>query len=191
VRYEGPYSERVCLASELRRPCDDYVAKGPGIPATCGPSLAVDRDGDGLGDACDNCPLTANSEQEDQDHDERGDICDNCLLISNPDQADTDHDLLGDACDNCPLLGNPGQHDQDGDGVGDLCDNCPELANPEQTDSVGDGLGDACRLQLRGGFCGPPQPSPFTPSVLFPFSLLMLFVILAKRWRAARREITR
>jgi hypothetical protein len=145
LRYTGTYNERVCLNAELRRPCDDYVAKGPGIAATCGPSLAVDGDADGL----------------------------------------------GDACDNCPLLGNPGQHDQDGDGVGDLCDNCPEIANPEQTDSLGDGLGDACRLQLRGGFCGPPQPSPGSPRVLYPLSLLLLLWIGAKRRRAVRQESAR
>lgn len=190
VRYEGDYNPRLCLSGPLQRPCDEYVAKGPGIAATCGPNLAVDGDADGLGDACDNCPRAANSWQEDQDHDLLGDVCDNCPLASNPDQVDSDRDGLGGACDNCPLQRNSGQHDQDGDGVGDVCDNCPEIPNPEQTDSVGDGLGDVCRLQLRGGFCGPPQRSPFNPCILIPLSLLMLLVTIAKR-RSDRRERAR
>jgi N-acetylneuraminic acid mutarotase len=44
-----------------------------------GPSLAVDSDGDGIPDACDNCPN-----------------------VFNPDQADADGDGIGDACDPCP-----------------------------------------------------------------------------------------
>lgn len=135
VRYEGTYNERVCLNGQLRRPCDEYVAKGPGLAASCGPNLAVDRDADGF----------------------------------------------GDACDNCPKVGNPGQDDQDGDGLGDLCDNCPEIANPDQTDSVGDGLGDACRLQLRGGFCGPPQSRPLSMSVVIPLVVMAVLLAIAKR----------
>jgi hypothetical protein len=46
---------------------------------TIGPDTAVDTDGDGMPDACDNCPSTPN-----------------------PDQADTDDDHLGAACDPCP-----------------------------------------------------------------------------------------
>jgi lysophospholipase L1-like esterase len=44
-----------------------------------GPSLAIDSDGDGIPDACDNCPT-----------------------VYNPDQSDADRDGLGDACDPCP-----------------------------------------------------------------------------------------
>ncbi len=46
---------------------------------TIGPDLSVDSDGDGIPDACDNCPA-----------------------VPNPDQADADHDGIGDACDPCP-----------------------------------------------------------------------------------------
>src|SRR4051794_29784066 len=47
------------------RPCDDYLAAAYGVAATCGPSLAPDRDHDGFGDACDDCPDTWNPDQTD------------------------------------------------------------------------------------------------------------------------------
>jgi hypothetical protein len=58
----------------------------------------VDSDEDGIPDCEDNCPETANPEQEDVDGDGVGDVCDNCRDIPNEDQIDIDGDGVGDAC---------------------------------------------------------------------------------------------
>ena len=126
-------------------------------------TVLPDQDADGVTDANDNCPTTANSDQTDSDGDGRGDACDNCQLVPNTDQANADGDGLGDPCDPdddndgvldtndlCP--GTPagtqvnadGCPDADGDGVADANDNCPSTANPDQIDFDNDGLGDAC-----------------------------------------------
>ncbi|MFO0578105.1 MAG: thrombospondin type 3 repeat-containing protein [Polyangia bacterium] len=128
----------------ILRPCDDYVAPGPGMKAGCSNMLASDKDGDGLGDACDNCADKPNPGQEDMDGDGVGDVCDNCPMIKNSDQKDTDGDGIGDACDKCIRVASPNQNDTDGDGFADPCDNCPSVSNPDQKDSDGDGMGDAC-----------------------------------------------
>jgi subtilisin family serine protease len=102
----------------------------------------ADTDGDGVCDGTDNCPSTANPDQEDTDGDGVGDACDNCINTANPNQQDTDSDGIGDACDNCVSTANPGQLDTDGDGVGDACDSCPAVDNNSVIDTDGDGLTD-------------------------------------------------
>lgn len=71
-----------------------------------------DADGDGIPDAVDNCPATANVDQADLDGDNIGDICDD----------DRDGDTILNGVDNCPDTANTDQNDADGDGIGDLCD---------------------------------------------------------------------
>jgi acetyltransferase-like isoleucine patch superfamily enzyme/protocatechuate 3,4-dioxygenase beta subunit len=70
-----------------------------------------DQDGDGIGDAADNCPTLPNPDQRDTDGDGAGDVCD----------GDDDGDGVLDAADNCPTLANPRQEDRDRDGRGDAC----------------------------------------------------------------------
>lgn len=111
---------------------------------------APDGDGDGVPDADDNCPATANADQLDTDGDGRGNACDNCPTTANANQADSDGDGRGDACDNCAATANADQADGDADGVGTACDNCPTVANPNQADADHDGIGDACE----------PPPTP-------------------------------
>ncbi len=97
-------------------------------------SVNVDAEGDGVPEACDNCPGLANADQADADADAHGDACDTC--------TDLDGDTFGDpgfpvntcALDNCPDDANPTQADLDVDGAGDPCDDC--------TDSDGDAFGN-------------------------------------------------
>jgi hypothetical protein len=131
---------------------------------------AHDADGDGVDDALDNCPETANAAQQDVDADGVGDACDHCPTTPDPTNEDSDGDGIGDACDpdappppdtdgdgitdaadNCPGTANAAQDDGDGDGLGDACDLCPVNADPNNADTDGDGVGDAC---------DPDEPAP-------------------------------
>jgi hypothetical protein len=78
----------------------------------------------------------------DEDLDDVGDACDNCFATPNTDQADLDSDGLGDVCDVCPA--DPGNVDSDEDTVCDLQDNCILIANLDQIDDDGDQFGAAC-----------------------------------------------
>jgi Thrombospondin type 3 repeat len=74
--------------------------------------VVADSDADGIPDAADNCPTTANPAQDDADRDGVGDVCD----------PDDDNDGVPDATDNCVATANPDQADRDRDGLGDACD---------------------------------------------------------------------
>ncbi|HUD71539.1 MAG TPA: thrombospondin type 3 repeat-containing protein, partial [Dongiaceae bacterium] len=123
-----------------------------GIGDACDPcplDAANDPDGDAVCGGSDNCPAAANPDQADADGDGRGDACDNCPLDENPAQQDHDFDGFGDACDRCAGIADPDQADTDGDRLGDRCDNCPGAANPDQADANHDGAGDACQPTVR------------------------------------------
>lgn len=126
-------------------------------------TVLPDQDADGVTDANDNCPSTANTDQADTDFDGIGDVCDNCPSVVNAGQEDDDSDGVGNPCDPdddndgvldtndlCP--GTPagtqvnadGCADADGDGIADADDNCPSVANADQLDTDNDGLGNSC-----------------------------------------------
>jgi hypothetical protein len=107
----------------------------------------LDKDGDGITDEQDNCPVILNGDQADSDQDGIGDACDsdvdgdgvddtadNCSGVPNAAQADLDEDQIGDVCDS----------DVDGDSIVNETDNCHVNPNGSQADFDGDGLGDAC-----------------------------------------------
>ncbi len=95
-----------------------------------------DTDGDGAGDASDNCPAIANSDQLDTDADNQGNVCD----------SDDDNDGLSDSYENQysfldPLNSSDAALDQDGDGFTNL----HELQSgtlPDNSDTDGDGVDD-------------------------------------------------
>ncbi len=75
----------------------------------------ADFDDDGEGDACDVCPVGGDDpatcvmvDPNDRDGDGVPNDEDNCPLDPNGDQADMDDDDKGDACDVCPMDSNPG-----------------------------------------------------------------------------------
>ncbi len=164
-----PGADEAC--NGLDDDCDGAVDEG--FPDQDGDLLADcvdgDKDGDGVANDGDNCPLTPNAGQEDQDQDGLGDACD----------ADKDGDGVPGNLDNCPELFNPAQTDTDGDGLGNLCDpdmdgdgvlndgdNCPLVANGGQEDLDQDGIGDACEDDADGD--GDPDTTdcgPFDPAI--------------------------
>jgi cysteine-rich repeat protein len=139
---EAPVNEPVCSPQRLS---SSPPASVNGSNRYSGGRDAGDSDGDGLGDAQDNCPIIFNPVRP----------------LDNGKQADTDSDGVGDACDVCPRESGtsctvPPRDDEDADGLRDWQDNCPYKANADQADADGDGYGDACDVCAKANPGGTP-----------------------------------
>ena len=135
-------SDAACLAMPYHVARDDGLCEActsGKIPNAARTACDNDSDGDGLTDDGDNCPLIANSRQEDANGNGKGDACD----------SGNDHDGDGenDSIDNCPTVSNTGQGDTDKDGLGDDCDECPMGATgaAEASGAMADPDSDGCK----------------------------------------------
>ncbi len=159
----------------------------------CTPPPA-DADGDGVPDAQDNCPVTANADQLDTNGNGIGDACEN------HGEPDADCDGRPDTADNCVDVWNVDQADDDRDGVGNVCDDTPRgpPALPYMNGTLAKGLPgwlDANRCSLNG--CGDPSgpgswsgDCPNGGRVSWNVSLDGLRVISAMTYTACSRDVT-
>lgn len=145
------------------------------------PGGANDGDGDGIDDSIDNCDLTGNPDQADRDGDGIGNWCDDPdgdWLLDTVDTCpstygsgpDSDGDGFGDVCD----------PDKDGDGIPNASDNAASVPNPDQADSDGDSVPDVLDSDADGdGVQDKSNPTFLTvniggdpePETVFPAAL--------------------
>jgi cytosine/adenosine deaminase-related metal-dependent hydrolase len=135
----APPGEPTCTPERngtIPPPTIDGSNRYTGIPS------ATDNDGDGIVNSADKCPdvfdpirPVDNGMQADTDLDGIGDACDPCPLTASTSCApavdidDRDGDGHDNWNDNCPDVANADQQDGDGDGRGYACDPCPAFPN--------------------------------------------------------------
>jgi arylsulfatase A-like enzyme len=112
-----------------------------------------DSDMDGIPNTSDNCLHFPNPEQKDRDGDMVGDMCDECTDTDGDGYGDPGFSKDTCAGDNCPNEPNPGQEDADRDGRGNECDNCFETPNGSKIGTCLGGLNDGWRCSV-DEFCG-------------------------------------
>lgn len=99
---------------------------------------AGDIDADGLCNTIDLC--NSSPDNNDLDGDGIGDACDECPSdFDQPGAPDADGDGIPDACDTCPGIADASNLDTDSDGQGDVCDtnddndSCPDATDMNDT----------------------------------------------------------
>lgn len=130
---------------------------------TLGGSPVADADGDGVGDATDNCAAVANADQTDTDGDGQGNACD----------GDDDGDGVADGTDNCPLVANAGQADANSNGVGDACESASASSARAVVAVIDSGINVFHKFYHAGSPIYPTgsAPSSVTPAVLSDFGI--------------------
>lgn len=146
------------LSRVVSREDDEHGIRYAASGIWCAPGEMLDCD--------DNCPAAANPDQADQDGDGVGDACDNCVVAANArlpverlhlprtgDQLDADLDGFGNACD----------PDLNGDGIVNFLDlsifKTRFLKVDAVADLTGDGLVNFLDLaRTKAGFLKPPGP---------------------------------
>jgi len=109
-----------------------------------------DRDGDGVGDGKDNCPLESNPDQTDTDADHTGDACDPRVAIPDGALAQCEQELAAswEAVSACGQSYDP--IDDDVDGEHDHNDRCPDTPDGVPVDDSGCSLAQFCPTQGAG-----------------------------------------
>ncbi|MGV3621539.1 MAG: thrombospondin type 3 repeat-containing protein [Archangium sp.] len=159
----------------------------------CRPPPA-DRDGDGVVDQNDNCPVTPNADQLDSNGNGIGDACEDAGA------PDADCDGRPDTADNCVNVANTNQADDDRDGLGNVCDSDPRgpPALPYMNGTLAKGIPgwlDANRCTLNN--CMDPSgvgswsgPCPGGGTISWNVSLNGLRAISAVTYAACARDVT-
>ncbi len=159
ARYRHDEDNRDPVNNIEKRYGDTIVSLGLVVPVGSASTASMDDDGDGIGNAMDQCPGTSSGVQVDT----------NGCEVKPEAAADSDNDGVPDSSDHCPntpagvaidAMGCAASNDSDGDGVDDAKDQCPMTPNGVKVDNVGcesdadgDGVADSqdrCEGTLAG-----------------------------------------